>query len=1349
MGRYARVLSHSPYAILLPVAVLCSACLVVILTAGHGIHFDDPLAGFEPRGTELSDRLVSFENLLKNVEGKANLLPFDPHIQASESQHESVSRLRTRRRAGSRAGNTTFTSNSYGLEQHGDAQDLAHQNYHSIGAQHRPAHSSQHKPLDSSHTSAHRWRKLKVREIIISEKEPFHSVARPLSGVELDNSLPANSTGSKLLSFCGIPDKAYARLVVMSTHSRSILNHDELLAMCRLESTYLRSWSGYREICLRDESDGLCCHGWSLANYVALLTGRDKCEDITSEDVTSVHGLLSQCAPFFHNFSLGPNCAGRHTKEEWFYSSHHPARPCRGVPELCRRYNAVYHILHFLSDSSFMHSDTASHIPSPGHAISRGKEESVLKYSTIFLPVAAGAQTVNLFKHLDSMPRTIESITIVGAHFGAKYSLFEQYLVADTVWIGLACAVIFFSMWIYTSSLFVTVAAFIAMFWAVEVAYFLYTFVFKIKFFPYMNMVTLVVMVAIGADDLFIYCKVWHLAKAEKNNGVLEKIVSDTLRHSALSMLVTSLTSAAAFYANYVSDITSIRCFSVFAGTCIVINFFLTLTWLPASVMMHERWLRCCSGLSDHHVTSSSSACSRVVSLPYKVYFIVSNWSRIFFEKLLPCLVIRFRFLWIMIFSGLWIASFVVIFYYPRLKLPSSRKFQMFSLDHLSEQYDFKFGDKFDFEKTKDRDDLPVFPITVVWGILASDTGDPLNPYSKGSLAFDPDFDMTTPSAQRWLLDFCYRLRNTDFYIHTPGIQLTECFMENFVNGWMKQSCREEESNCCRKTEFPYTKGVLMKCLADYIPELRATPGVHYNSYTPGPRFFNGRISAFFVQFLSNQTFSHSYTEVDQFYKQVNSWIEKQMRVAPEEMRRGWFVSHLHFYDLQSSLALGTPLALGVSLSVVAIVAFFTTLNVLVSLYALFAVGGAISTTFAALVLLGWTLDILESVVITVAVGLAIDVTLHFGVAFRLAPDTGREMRVVSSLGRMGSPVSMAALTTMLAGAFMMPSTVLVYRKFGTFLLLLVFLAWLYATFFFQALLRVAGPHGGFGQFHWPVIDCCSPGRSRERIDKTVYSMSESTLSSSSTSAREHMHGHNYVYTQELEPLTGRERLGSHHCSTRYCHRHHPISPPTQTSNAKETDLLGVSDRKRVARRPHLQNNHHHHHHNCYQHPHSRPRLKSDYVPVRTAAEVVKTNHSNNLIISPTNTSNPSCTSLPETRDTFINTLGPSNEDKVENNTLFPAFPSGGDHRESASLSPAWNHHVNTSPTQTLKTISSNSSTPSPSPHHDRLSASDLPESPELKPASTDSGVQEDATSALSTSAKLEFIAHSQPLTVS
>lgn len=234
----------------------------------------------------------------------------------------------------------------------------------------------------------------------------------------------------------------------------------------------------------------------------------------------------------------------------------------------------------------------------------------------------------------------------------------------------------------------------------------------------------------------------------------------------------------------------------------------------------------------------------------------------------------------------------------------------------------------------------------------------------------------------------------------------------------------------------------------------------------------------------------------------------------------------------------------------------------------------------------------------------------------------------------MGSPVAMAAFTTMLAGALMMPSTVLAYRRFGTFLLLLVSLAWLYATFFFQSLLRTIGPHGGFGQFHWPASDCCTPS-SREHVDKTVYALSESTLSTSSTSTREHSH---YSYSRELEPLTDNENCPPHQHHRHHHHHHHHHNHSNQCK---------------------CDSNSNRHHQRVHSHQ-NRPRRKSDYTSVRTNVSSTETSplknqdHDSPLPSACSSTQKPTSTSaenntLNVPSDLF--TSGPSNNDLSSENS--------------------------------------------------------------------------------------------------
>lgn len=67
-------------------------------------------------------------------------------------------------------------------------------------------------------------------------------------------------------------------------------------------------------------------------------------------------------------------------------------------------------------------------------------------------------------------------------------------------------------------------------------------------------------VLGIGADDAFIFCKIWRTVKQEKNSSIV-KLMGDTFHHAFLTMFVTSLTTSVAFLASYTSSVTAICCF--------------------------------------------------------------------------------------------------------------------------------------------------------------------------------------------------------------------------------------------------------------------------------------------------------------------------------------------------------------------------------------------------------------------------------------------------------------------------------------------------------------------------------------------------------------------------------------------------------------------------------------------------------------------------------------------------------------------------------------------------------------------------------------------------------------------
>jgi hypothetical protein len=62
----------------------------------------------------------------------------------------------------------------------------------------------------------------------------------------------------------------------------------------------------------------------------------------------------------------------------------------------------------------------------------------------------------------------------------------------------------------------------------------------------------------------------------------LIEIMSNTLKHAASSMFVTSFTTSAAFFTNMLTNISFVQVFGVFTGTCILLYFIITVTAIAA-----------------------------------------------------------------------------------------------------------------------------------------------------------------------------------------------------------------------------------------------------------------------------------------------------------------------------------------------------------------------------------------------------------------------------------------------------------------------------------------------------------------------------------------------------------------------------------------------------------------------------------------------------------------------------------------------------------------------------------------------------------------------------------------------
>ncbi|XP_030756335.1 protein dispatched-like [Sitophilus oryzae] len=1027
---YTNFLIKHPYIVLLAISVFSCTCLTLPFTVKKIAlpKFQDPQMGFSTRGTLISNRLTTWQNLEEECRPSGYLTKNPKEYLMHKNMNNSFlnePRIKTEgRRKNKNSRDRLFGQNNY--------------------VEYEPKNETVY------------------GKVITNEKNATETTKFGLDYLQnLTNKNNKHRVYEK--HFCGPPDEKYVHIVVSTVNNQDLFTWEHIKSLCTLENS-LMNLKNVPSLCI--SNSGICCRPWTLPNYIAALHNRKNCLNIQESDVNKTKGILERCAQYFHSNELYMSCFRK--------------RDCE-VPLECLKFDAVYNILNFLTSVSFLPPEDNKN---EGH---------ILKETIIFLPIAASSASVPLYHELENVKKDFEGLSIVAVDFGIKSVIFDEYLLRDTWLMGMGIVFIFICIWIYTASLFLTIMTIIAIVFTMAITYFLYDVVYEISFFPFMNMLTLIICIGIGADDTFIFCKIWQVNKKDQaNENNISVIMSKTFYHAFTSMFVSMLTTAVAFWGSYVSCVTAISCFSIFAGTAIIVNFFLMVTWFPAGIVIWEQF--CVSRLVCR--------CYFVAALGQFMCCFKSRWnlSPTFCKCLsaawkgkkqfLTKTIINLKYFWTLLFTILALASTVVVFVYPRLRLPNSRDFQLFSSDHLFEKYDFMYKDKFWFKRDKGEwvNDYKL-PLRFVFGVKSVDNGNHLNPSDLGVVEYDLNFDMADPESQEWLRNFCLNLRQQSFYQPVIGISLTSCFIETFAKS-MTRKCiddftQRDRSPCCDVSEFPFNRTVFNTCIMDEMAEVYGGPADITYPKTAGVMFSKENvptIKAVVVEFDSNISFSLSYEDVKQFYNTVDSWTKEELSTAPDSMKNGFFVSDLHFYDLQNELGRGTKISIFVSMALAAAVLFISTLNPLISILAIITITFSIIITIAGLVLCGWTLNILESVTVSTAIGLAVDFSLHYSVNYKLCPPNkakNREEATVYALSHLMGPCFMAALTTAAAGFFMMFSLILPYYQIGLFMILVMAVSWIYATFFLGALFATVGPIKNTCQYTYKGIIHSFFGNSR------------------------------------------------------------------------------------------------------------------------------------------------------------------------------------------------------------------------------------------------------------------------------
>ena len=154
-------------------------------------------------------------------------------------------------------------------------------------------------------------------------------------------------------------------------------------------------------------------------------------------------------------------------------------------------------------------------------------------------------------------------------------------------------AFIFCFMVFHTRSLFVSGLAVMSILTSFTGTNIIYRCIIDFQYFGLFHIITIFIILGIGADDLFVFYDAWRLTAFSSYPSLAHRL-NDAYSKSCKSMFITSLTTAVAFAASALSPLLATKSFGVFAAILVFYNYFSVIIFFPTVVMVYhlkfENW---------------------------------------------------------------------------------------------------------------------------------------------------------------------------------------------------------------------------------------------------------------------------------------------------------------------------------------------------------------------------------------------------------------------------------------------------------------------------------------------------------------------------------------------------------------------------------------------------------------------------------------------------------------------------------------------------------------------------------------------------------------------------------------
>lgn len=618
---------------------------------------------------------------------------------------------------------------------------------------------------------------------------------------------------------------------------------------------------------------------------------------------------------------------------------------------------------------------------------------------------------------------------------------------------------------VHTRSPWITMVGLVQIILSFPLAFFVYTFIARMQFFPFLNFIGVFVVFALGADDIFVAVDKWKNARIDNRNGTVEDIAAVALPDAAGAMFLTTITTAVAFFGTAICPVAPLTCFAVFCGLLIVFDYIMCLFLVLPALCIYDRWLLrgnnfCCSchvcKKGDEEIDeftedeSKPSLIRRILTVFYNALHKV-RWI-----LLVMCIA----------------ATVVSVIFASRLTQPASSDVRLLSSSvHYEQAYEWRLHNL--YTVLQKSGGAPGF---VMWGVKAADTGNHVDPETWSQLVLDDSFDASSTESQTYLLNFCDRFFAEDFADYVDDDY--QCPINTF-DDWLKAQSADQDYQdsiytqfCDGATGLPMSEEAFNPCIA---------------AWTNDKSFFsilerNEVVQVMYIEFQQRIRFDSPFDVLGEEWKTLESWFEDERASAPDGVNKMFHSSaDFWWYDTNGKMLNAAFGAAAIALAFSAVVVLFSSRSFMLTLFSVLTISFVLSATTAMLVASGWTLGFLESVCFAILIGISCDFVIHFCHSYAQQPgDVSRHERTKYALIRMGPSILAAAFTTICASIVMLFTVISFFQQFAQILFYSVIMATCGSFIVFLTLTDCIGPSQPTYLFDKIAEKCCKKKESDE-----------------------------------------------------------------------------------------------------------------------------------------------------------------------------------------------------------------------------------------------------------------------------